>query len=209
MSTAKLRHAVRTAWLTGTDNFRQFYDRELFEVLGITMFQDLYLKRDSDTWTEVTDAKHPDDTADTYPMPEHGWLCFHCGEHFPGTDKGLRQAERHFSNAPSLPPECLDANSPARKLARRARVAEAQAERYRRERDDANELCGAAEVRLADLKRKYGWSSTHNALMEFDSLQGRALVAELMVKYFEARYPGVVAKARREIEQFYPEEPPK
>lgn len=37
-----LRVAARTAWLTGTDDFRRHYDEELFKVLGITCFQDLY-----------------------------------------------------------------------------------------------------------------------------------------------------------------------
>ena len=37
-----LRHAVRTAWLTGVADFRRLYDKELFAVLGIVHFQDLY-----------------------------------------------------------------------------------------------------------------------------------------------------------------------
>lgn len=40
--TAALKHAVRAAWLTGFDDFRRHYDRELFALLGINHFQDLY-----------------------------------------------------------------------------------------------------------------------------------------------------------------------
>lgn len=37
-----LREAVRRAWMTDTEDFRRFYDAELFKVLGISSFQDLY-----------------------------------------------------------------------------------------------------------------------------------------------------------------------
>lgn len=40
--------------------------------------------------------------ADTYPKPEHGWTCFHCGETFttPGS------ARDHFGFEPSADPAC-------------------------------------------------------------------------------------------------------
>ena len=40
---------------------------------------------------------------DTYPMPKHGWACFHCGETFttPGT------AEDHFGAMPEARAGCL------------------------------------------------------------------------------------------------------
>lgn len=39
---------------------------------------------------------------DTYPMPAHGWTCFHCGETFttPGS------AREHFGATPSAEPGC-------------------------------------------------------------------------------------------------------
>lgn len=33
---------------------------------------------------------------DTYPTPEHGWTCFHCGMHFGGNFKGWQEALHHF-----------------------------------------------------------------------------------------------------------------
>lgn len=39
---AKLRRSVRTAWMMGVPNFREFYDKELYELFGITHLQDLY-----------------------------------------------------------------------------------------------------------------------------------------------------------------------
>ncbi len=40
--------------------------------------------------------------AETYPMPAHGWTCFHCGETF--TTPGA--ARNHFGFDPSYDPAC-------------------------------------------------------------------------------------------------------
>lgn len=40
---------------------------------------------------------------DTYPMPAHGWTCFHCGENFT-TPGGARN---HFGFDPSSDPACI------------------------------------------------------------------------------------------------------
>lgn len=37
-----LRLAVRRAWMSGCENYREFYDKELFAMLGIEHLQDLY-----------------------------------------------------------------------------------------------------------------------------------------------------------------------
>lgn len=41
--------------------------------------------------------------SDTYPMPEHGWTCFHCGETLitPGA------AREHFGRTPDRQPGCV------------------------------------------------------------------------------------------------------
>lgn len=43
----------------------------------------------------------PSDAA-TYPMPEHGWTCFHCGETF----KTPGGARLHFGSTPDAKPGC-------------------------------------------------------------------------------------------------------
>lgn len=43
----------------------------------------------------------------TYDTPEHGWVCFHCGEHFPGNMAGARAAAQHFGARPEDTPGCL------------------------------------------------------------------------------------------------------
>jgi hypothetical protein len=53
--------------------------------------------------TSISGGKMAADApADTYPMPEHGWTCFHCGENFrtPGP------ARLHFGFDPSAEPAC-------------------------------------------------------------------------------------------------------
>lgn len=44
--------------------------------------------------------------ADTYPTPEHGWVCFHCGEHFPGDIPGSQAARAHFGDHIAATPAC-------------------------------------------------------------------------------------------------------
>lgn len=43
---------------------------------------------------------------DTYPTPEHGWTCFHCGEHFAPTFAGHQAARHHFGDGPTEDPSC-------------------------------------------------------------------------------------------------------
>jgi hypothetical protein len=54
----------------------------------------------------VNDAILTKDPVDTYPAPAHGWTCFHCGEHFPSTLKGERDARLHFGETPAHDPAC-------------------------------------------------------------------------------------------------------
>lgn len=41
-----------------------------------------------------------------YETPEHGWTCFHCGEHFPGTIAGQKSAQVHFGAKADAIPAC-------------------------------------------------------------------------------------------------------
>jgi hypothetical protein len=42
-------------------------------------------------------------TAETYPMPDGGWTCFHCGETF----TTIGTARDHFGAAPTAMPGCM------------------------------------------------------------------------------------------------------
>lgn len=41
------------------------------------------------------------------PTPEHGWTCFHCGEHFAPTFAGQRAAAVHFGPTPNRVAACI------------------------------------------------------------------------------------------------------
>ena len=66
---------------------------------------------------------------ETYPTPEHGWVCFHCGEHFPGTMAGYQDARRHFGVSIYDEPKCQIS-------ARKLRLMENDLRRYREEDTD-------------------------------------------------------------------------
>lgn len=57
----------------------------------------------------------------TYPTPEHGWTCFHCGEHFPGTFAGSRAAREHFGWEPTAVAACIIKGSEDKGLLRKLR----------------------------------------------------------------------------------------
>lgn len=42
--------------------------------------------------------------SDTYPMPEHGWTCFHCGETF----HAVGPARAHFGAKQDANPGCME-----------------------------------------------------------------------------------------------------
>lgn len=39
-------------------------------------------------------------------VPEHGWTCFHCGDHFAPTFGGQQSARHHFGDHPTEDPAC-------------------------------------------------------------------------------------------------------
>lgn len=55
----------------------------------------------------TTDQEKRATLSGTYPTPEHGWVCFHCGEHFSGTYEGQKRAKAHFGTNPESKTLCL------------------------------------------------------------------------------------------------------
>lgn len=136
---------------------------------------------------------------DYYTTPKQGWVCFHCGEHFPGTRAGEKAAREHFSNVPTLPPECLDAASTARKLARRARRAEAESREAYKEAERLLHLYLSLDEDMRRLRVALKATKTCNALQAADHLYGRVLAAEAVVEYIAQRFPNIVQKARQSV----------
>ena len=60
--------------------------------------------------------------ADTYPMPEHGWTCFHCGATF----TNVNLARDHFGRYPVATPACQLSPDHVREELRRYRFQEAK-----------------------------------------------------------------------------------
>jgi hypothetical protein len=83
-------------------------------------------------------------TQDTYPMPAHGWTCFHCGETF----KTPGGAQNHFGGNVNGLAGCQIKVGEERGLLMALRKAEERAERAERERDTA--VANAYEVGKRD-----------------------------------------------------------
>lgn len=117
--------------------------------------------------------------AETYLMPEHGWTCFHCGETF----MSPASARDHFGADPSAMPGCLMRIQPGeRPLMRRLRWLEGEVERLQAEAE--SEYAERYHARLAsDIKGTALAFRDCNSLRDvfnlYDSVEGRALVAEL------------------------------
>lgn len=71
-------------------------------------------------------SERPSPERMTYPTPEHGWVCFHCGEHFPGNMGGAYAARLHFGATIYDEPKCQIS-------AYKLRAMEAQLRSYRNE----------------------------------------------------------------------------
>ena len=85
---------------------------------------------------------------ETYPMPEHGWTCFHCGETF--TTPG--QARNHFGFDPSCDPACRIKLGEERGLVRQLREVE------RKYQDLLERIC---DEQFAVAREFYGLGSKH------------------------------------------------
>ena len=89
------------------------------------------------------------DVADTYPMPAHGWTCFHCGETF--TTPGA--AKNHFGFEPSKDPACRIKLGAERGLLHELRKAENEIDRLVFELH--NEGADACKAHRAQTTRHY------------------------------------------------------
>jgi hypothetical protein len=70
-------------------------------------------------------------------VPASGWTCFHCGEHFPSTFAGQRNALAHFGPQPSDEPGCvMQLGAEDKKILQRFRWVEEELARYRAEDSD-------------------------------------------------------------------------
>ncbi|KKN33997.1 hypothetical protein LCGC14_0798100 [marine sediment metagenome] len=131
---------------------------------------------------------------DTYPMPKDGWTCFHCGEAF----KKAGAAADHFGDDPTHgEPACvLKLANGDRGLVVELRKAVRRGQRFA----DKNE---SLEYQLDAATRGYariaGARNEHEAFMEYDAMEGRALTAEAIIADMARRVPAMVEASRRRV----------
>lgn len=121
---------------------------------------------------------------DTYPFPDHGWVCFHCGEEFSVPrqkchQRALEAAREHFGATPQDEPLCKVATLPHAELVRRVRAAEESERAAIEARQQADDEAEAAHSALSSLGTYFkGARTVYDAFCLFDSMEGRALAAE-------------------------------
>jgi hypothetical protein len=135
------------------------------------------------------------------PGLKTGWACFHCWDFFPPTNEGVEAAQDHFGETPDGLPLCKIAQAPARKLARRVRLAEAKLiEVIQADEPNGYALWGFKGA----LMSKFHTDSPAEAWSKYEQMQGRAESAEAALKVLRDRFPGVVARAFAAVEDGVP-----
>ncbi len=132
----------------------------------------------------------------TYPVPRHGWTCFHCGEHFGPLAQDAARA--HFGQTPDETPECIDrATSSYQDLVRRVREAEHIMRQALDARVTAEEAEEVAQGTLASIPHLFpGARSPRDAWNQFDSMQGRTIAAEAIIAEAKKLAPDAITRAR-------------
>lgn len=126
----------------------------------------------------------------TYPMPQHGWTCFHCGETF--TKLGC--AADHFGDDQLQQPACvLKLVNGDRGLVMELRKAVRRGRRLADKNESLEYQLGAA---TRGYQRIAGARNEHEAFMEYDAMEGRALTAEAIVADMAKRLPAMVEASR-------------
>lgn len=132
-------------------------------------------------------------TNDTYPMPAHGWTCFHCGETF--RTAGL--AREHFGATPDEEPSCkLKVTLKEWGLIYELRKATAK---VRRLTDRAEALEHQMHAARQGYRRIGGASGPSEASLNYEAMEGRALAAEAIIADIAARWPALVEASSRRV----------
>jgi hypothetical protein len=129
--------------------------------------------------------------AATYPRPRHGWTCFHCGETF----GAIAAARLHFGADPLADAACrIKAEEYGLLVALRRLEKDFAALIDRMHELDGQIYVANGEVQAVLQAAKA--ASAHQVRCNIDSLEGRAIAAEAIVRQIEAIDPGAVERAR-------------
>jgi hypothetical protein len=140
----------------------------------------------------VSGAKTAQGNPYRYPPKRRGWTCFHCNETF--TTWG--SAEDHFGKTPDTQPGCLIKIrvGDERGLLMELRKAEARAEEmYQRARaaERESEMLAGENAALKDAAKAH---SAHDLRMKLDSMEGRVITADALIKAILEKAPEVYAE---------------
>jgi hypothetical protein len=114
---------------------------------------------------------------DTYPTPEHGWVCFHCGEHFPGNLGGQRSAQLHFGKSVHDEAKCQI-------TARALRNMELQLRRYQEEDTDLHRKIASLKSDHATALQREEEKGYARGIKDYEKLR-TAVLQEVMPRYCE------------------------
>lgn len=119
--------------------------------------------------------------AETYTMPDGGWICFHCGEQL----KTVGNAQDHFGGNPGALAACQIKVGEERGLLMELRKAEAAAEQYQARALEAEQRVESLEYQvngqLSEMQSYQpfrGCRSIYEIFCVYDSVEGRAIAAE-------------------------------
>lgn len=120
-----------------------------------------------------------------YRRPRHGWVCFHCGEHFPSSGGGERRARLHFGVDPRSQPACR--HTPP-ELLTKLRQLEANNDALHGLVAELQNFQQLAETHEAELSRLFnGARNAHAAWLELDFKQGQILMLQERLKLIHQR----------------------
>ena len=114
------------------------------------MADDLPRQRPDETPEQVTARQAAWSEAGSYPRPEHGWTCFHCGETF----HVMALAAAHFGSDPAFHQTLCQIAKQERGLGAALRKAEAELERLRSEERDQQQHYAMQAQHTVDLRHE-------------------------------------------------------
>ncbi|HEX7330345.1 MAG TPA: hypothetical protein VF290_02530 [Pyrinomonadaceae bacterium] len=144
----------------------------------------------SDAVVDLETGQIVNGAVETYPMPKHGWTCFHCGETF----TTIGSAQDHFGATPESRAGCLidhvaletgTGTERGRGLLMELRKVEASRDEWMDQALRGRNEIEALECRVESLTsamQSYEpfreCNSIRDVFFVFDSMEGRAIAAE-------------------------------
>ena len=134
-----------------------------------------------------------------YTPPEHGWTCFHCGEHFPSTFAGARAARDHFGWTPEATPACQIKAGAEGGLVQKMRRQELALARYREEDSDKDRELHAMRADHAVALRQTEEAGYERGLADGRQLYQHAPLWRALARATERLATQIRARGRNDV----------